>query len=877
MDATLQVLSTGTAYSSPSVMIATSHKRYLFNAGEGTQRLCMEHKLRLAKMGNLFITHLGTEAIAGVPGMILTVADIGRTEVSCLVLLSLTLPPQMTLHGPSGLQHFFQATRHFMNRPGLMLKFVVDDDEHQDKKELTISKVLIKGKAEVSIDAAGNDGDGDSDDCCHNPVSKKSKSSLPPSHHVGPDEFYCYIAAAPRAPGKRLHSSVCKASPMTTPCKFDIAAAKKLGIPRGPDYGVLQKGHAVTLSDGRVIEPHQVLGESPPAAAAAIVHCPAPHLLDELLQHQAWGPFYQPQEQPQPPPQPQDASASQVSQASQLRCVVHFTDSKVVNDPRYLQWCRRFGPDVQHLLIGQGFGEPVNPFQAAALNALRCQTVCEEAFPSTGTSTGTNHCSLFCEEPLILFSFSILIHSPFLCASATLVTGNGNRIESIEDREAQLPDLGGKALAAPHLYKFTISPWKKLGGDASVSLTAQECSSRTKTGLEHTFSLLSLTSTPAASSNFAFFSAFISRVSCSQVLRSAIAAKVDPSPVDAAGRSRIAFLGTGSAQPSKYRNVSGIYVALDDGKKGSGTYEHGKFAVLAVGTDLGIIWMLLDAGEGSMGQLRSLYGEKTDDVLRGIKVIWISHPHADHHLGIMRVLAERNALAQGSKPLDPVLLLMPGRVGQWLDQYAALDNSLRGSYIWVSNQHLEGPNWKVICERIASQRCYVFDSMGVSSFHNIRVIHCAHSYAAIITLASGWKLVYSGDTRLYFLYLHLHLHLQVLQHVLLFLLHDSCTHSYCRPCDDLVEAGKGATVLIHEATFDEGKQDEAVEKRHSTSAEAIDISVKMGAYRTILTHFSQRYPKLPVLSAGDHTSAAGKVCVAFDLMDVAVKDLTWAP
>jgi ribonuclease Z len=35
--------------------------------------------------------------------------------------------------------------------------------------------------------------------------------------------------------------------------------AIELGIPRGPLFGKLQKGNSVTLNDGRVIEPHQVV------------------------------------------------------------------------------------------------------------------------------------------------------------------------------------------------------------------------------------------------------------------------------------------------------------------------------------------------------------------------------------------------------------------------------------------------------------------------------------------------------------------------------------------------------------------------------------------------------------------------------------------
>ena len=43
------------------------------------------------------------------------------------------------------------------------------------------------------------------------------------------------------------------------------------------------------------------------------------------------------------------------------------------------------------------------------------------------------------------------------------------------------------------------------------------------------------------------------------------------------------------------------------------------------------------------------------------------------------------------------------------------------------------------------------------------------------------------------------------------------------PCDALVNAGMGATILIHEATFEDAKVDDAKEKRHSTVSQAIEV------------------------------------------------------
>jgi ribonuclease Z len=44
------------------------------------------------------------------------------------------------------------------------------------------------------------------------------------------------------------------------PGRFDVDVATSLGVPDGPERGVLQRGESVTLGDGRVVTPADVLG-----------------------------------------------------------------------------------------------------------------------------------------------------------------------------------------------------------------------------------------------------------------------------------------------------------------------------------------------------------------------------------------------------------------------------------------------------------------------------------------------------------------------------------------------------------------------------------------------------------------------------------------
>lgn len=79
--------------------VYASH-RYLFNCGEGTQRLAHEHKTKLARLEHIFMTRTSWQRIGGLPGLTLTVQDSGV--------------PSLALHGPPGLDELFRAMRRFV-------------------------------------------------------------------------------------------------------------------------------------------------------------------------------------------------------------------------------------------------------------------------------------------------------------------------------------------------------------------------------------------------------------------------------------------------------------------------------------------------------------------------------------------------------------------------------------------------------------------------------------------------------------------------------------------------------------------------------------------------------------------------------------------
>lgn len=131
--------------------------------------------------------------------------------------------------------------------------------------------------------------------------------------------------------------------------------------------------------------------------------------------------------------------------------------------------------------------------------------------------------------------------------------------------------------------------------------------------------------------------------------------------------------------------------------------------------------------------------------------------------------------------------------------------------------------------------------LGLSTLRTCGVIHCPSAFGVTMTIVQSnqpFKLTYSGDTK---------------------------------PCDELVKLGLNSTLLIHEATMEDELIEDALLKMHSTVSQAIEQSKKMNAKYTILTHFSQRYAKIPRIEQ----HLVDNIGIAFDNMEVILSDLSY--
>ncbi|NXR45784.1 RNZ2 protein, partial [Hippolais icterina] len=288
-------------------------------------------------------------------------------------------------------------------------------------------------------------------------------------------------------------------------------------------------------------------------------------------------------------------------------------------------------------------------------------------------------------------------------------------------------------------------------------------------------------------------------------------------PGNVSAYPEIVFLGTGSAIPMKIRNVSSTLVNTSATRS-----------------------LLLDCGEGTFGQLCRHYGEEVDRVLCNLVAVFVSHMHTDHHSGLVNILMERRrAFAALGQAFSPLFLVAPEQIMPWLHEYHNHCEEILGDIQMIPSQSLVKG-----CENIRPKAkefvSSLLESYDLAEFQTCEVQHCKNAFACSVVHKSGWKVVYSGDTM---------------------------------PCMALVQMGKNANLLIHEATLEDGMEKEAIEKTHSTTSQAIQTGMKMNAEFIMLNHFSQRYAKIPLFSE-DFSERVG---IAFDHMRVRFSDFPAIP
>ncbi|KAB7502020.1 Ribonuclease Z, mitochondrial, partial [Armadillidium nasatum] len=220
--------------------------------------------------------------------------------------------------------------------------------------------------------------------------------------------------------------------------------------------------------------------------------------------------------------------------------------------------------------------------------------------------------------------------------------------------------------------------------------------------------------------------------------------------------------------------------------------------------------LFLGTGSGSATGFRNV---------SGIKIItWV----------LIAILDERKkALKEaGIKESPNLYILAPPEIIRLVkDAQHHFDLDLENT-TFINNIGLAKDNY------IKSSVYKAFKSLHLEDLSVAYVFHVKNSFGIALTHEDGWKIVYSGDTM---------------------------------PSTSLVTIGRNCDLLIHEATVEDGLEERAALKRHSTLSQAIKVGKDMNAKFTILTHFSQKYRNIPFFEMNIVKENVG---IAFDCMMV---------
>lgn len=574
--------------------------------------------------------------------------------------------------------------------------------------------------------------------------------------------------------------------------RFKPEEASKLGVPKGPLLGKLANGQTVTLEDGTEVTPDQVLDKQRSFSRVLVLDIPD----DSYL--------------------PQFEERFRNFNTENLGCVYYFLGDGITINDYLVKFMETFGNSTLHFVSHSKISPNTIVFKGAAIITLKLKAmqVGNYNLPRTNTILSKEFYECF-GKPMEQGTTVAQVQETSLQSTLpnnmvhVYTQKKAVKIESYthgeEDMKIEVDDESGKDWS-----------WKKAFEKHVKPLKIPSCS------FENVVS------------NQKYMDNFNSDVK--------------------KGHVEIVTLGTGSALPSKYRNVVSTMI---------------KVPFITESSEFKNRIVILDAGENTLGTLRRMFSQiAISRIFKDLKMIYLSHLHADHHLGIVSLLKEWYKHHRDDKE-SCLYIVSPWQYNKFVREWLTFENpDILSKLRYISCEHLidssfvrretkpislddycdamepcGGKRRKLEVDANSSFRDIetirkMYQDMNIALFQTCKARHCNWAYSNSISFYMTqnskklFKVSYSGDTR---------------------------------PNKEHFAQGIGyrSDLLIHEATLDNELVDDAIKKRHCTINEAIQVSNAMEAEKLVLTHFSQRYPKAPQI--GNNISIEAKEhCFAFD-------------
>jgi ribonuclease Z len=268
----------------------------------------------------------------------------------------------------------------------------------------------------------------------------------------------------------------------------------------------------------------------------------------------------------------------------------------------------------------------------------------------------------------------------------------------------------------------------------------------------------------------------------------------------------LTFLGTGAATPTVDRNVAGLAL-----------HREGET-------------ILFDCGEGSQRQMMR-YG-----VGFSFAEIFFTHYHADHLLGVTGLLRTLGLMDRTA----PVRLYGPKGAHRVLR--AAIELGIERNKFPIEIREIRAGDrlTRADYDIVVFETEHRADTVGFALAEHTRLGRFHPERARELGVPEGplWGRLHRGET------VTLDDGRTVTPGDLVGAPRRGRTVVYSgdtRPHLPLIEAARGADLLVHEATFGGDELERAKETGHSTAAEAARVAAEAGVRRLVLTHISPRY------------------------------------
>lgn len=248
MNLHLQILGSGAFGTSRCVYLTAGHTRYIFNCGEGTQRLAYEHKYKLIKLEHLFITSATWNNLGGMPGMLLTIQDAGV--------------PKINVHGPKGMMEIFNSIKRIVLLQALKIHEAnCDESKVYEDPVMSVSYVSI-AKANEQETQPINIREEVVDNINYYDYKINSNGKRVSDKLMEMESKIQKLEQKPNMRISTVMSYICKLHPRAGTLSLEKCLEK--GVKPGPILGQLKAGMDVTLPDGTIVLSKDVCSPATP-------------------------------------------------------------------------------------------------------------------------------------------------------------------------------------------------------------------------------------------------------------------------------------------------------------------------------------------------------------------------------------------------------------------------------------------------------------------------------------------------------------------------------------------------------------------------------------------------------------------------------------